>query len=161
MALVDNNPIHCRIARSRFKNVANSSPTADSGVTNTPLLRLADADSATLHTIPSFLHRCAMSPRNAINGTTTTVVPPCSAHAGNMNNKLLPAPVGITATTGLSPAVIALIAASCTPRNLASSPIMRFSCALASIFLSRCHRSTLASSASLSNGALFRLLLLL
>ncbi|KAI0567853.1 hypothetical protein Alg130_12463 [Pyrenophora tritici-repentis] len=38
---------------------------------------------------------------------------------------------------------------------------MRFSCALASIFLSRCHRSTLASSASLSNGALFRLLLLL
>ncbi|CAE7208678.1 hypothetical protein PTTW11_09879 [Pyrenophora teres f. teres] len=102
-----------------------------------------------------------MSPRNAINGTTTTVVPPCSAHAGNMNNKLLPAPVGITATTGLSPALIALIAASCTPRNLASSPIMRFSCALASIFLSRCHRSTLASSASLSNGALFRLLLLL
>ncbi|KAG9382296.1 RecQ Superfamily II DNA helicase [Pyrenophora tritici-repentis] len=56
-----------------------------------------------------------MSPRNAINGTTTTVVPPCSAHAGNMNNKLLPAPVGITATTGLSPAVMALIAASCTP----------------------------------------------
>ncbi|KAF1922378.1 uncharacterized protein M421DRAFT_35591, partial [Didymella exigua CBS 183.55] len=51
-----------------------------------------------------------MSPRSEINGTTTTVVPPCSAHAGNMNNMLLPAPVGITATTGLSPATIASMA---------------------------------------------------
>ncbi|KAF1828318.1 hypothetical protein BDW02DRAFT_454764, partial [Decorospora gaudefroyi] len=51
-----------------------------------------------------------MSPRNAINGTTTTVVPPCSAYTGNMNNKLLPALVGITATTGLFPVTIALIA---------------------------------------------------
>ncbi|OAL42730.1 hypothetical protein IQ07DRAFT_475808, partial [Pyrenochaeta sp. DS3sAY3a] len=51
-----------------------------------------------------------MSPRNDTNGTTTTVVPPCSAHDGNMNNMLLPAPVGITATTGLSLATIALIA---------------------------------------------------
>ncbi|KAF2022980.1 hypothetical protein EK21DRAFT_18376, partial [Setomelanomma holmii] len=51
-----------------------------------------------------------MSPRNAINGMTTTVVPPCSAHAGNMNNKLFPPPVGITAMMGLSPATIAAMA---------------------------------------------------
>ncbi|KAI0603907.1 RecQ Superfamily II DNA helicase [Pyrenophora tritici-repentis] len=103
----------CRVARSRFKNVANSSPTADSGVTNTTAAASGGRRLChSTHDIPSFLHRCAMSPRNAINGTTTTVVPPCSAHAGNMNNKLLPAPVGITATTGLSPAVMALIAAS-------------------------------------------------
>ncbi|KAF2803438.1 uncharacterized protein BDZ99DRAFT_372801, partial [Mytilinidion resinicola] len=53
-----------------------------------------------------------MSPCNAINGTTTTIIPPCSAHAGNINNKLFPALVGITATTGLLPAVIVAIASS-------------------------------------------------
>ncbi|KAF1924228.1 uncharacterized protein M421DRAFT_30851, partial [Didymella exigua CBS 183.55] len=51
-----------------------------------------------------------MSPRSEINGTTTTVVPPCSAHASNMNNMLLPALVSITATTGLLPATIASMA---------------------------------------------------
>ncbi|KAF1828106.1 hypothetical protein BDW02DRAFT_481804, partial [Decorospora gaudefroyi] len=51
-----------------------------------------------------------MSPRNAINRITTTVVPPCSAYAGNINNKLFLPPVSITATTGLSPAMIAYIA---------------------------------------------------
>ncbi|KAF1828072.1 hypothetical protein BDW02DRAFT_469540, partial [Decorospora gaudefroyi] len=51
-----------------------------------------------------------MSPRNAINRITTIVVLPCSAYAGNMNNKLFPPPVGITATTGLSPAMIACMA---------------------------------------------------
>jgi hypothetical protein len=56
-----------------------------------------------------------MSLRNAINRTTIIVVLPCSAYASNINNKLFPAPVGMIATTGLSPAVIALIAASCTP----------------------------------------------
>ncbi|KAF2866457.1 hypothetical protein BDV95DRAFT_450159, partial [Massariosphaeria phaeospora] len=51
-----------------------------------------------------------ISLRNAINGTTTTVVPLCSANASNINNKLLPLPVGITATTKLSLAMIALMA---------------------------------------------------
>ncbi|KAF2813647.1 uncharacterized protein BDZ99DRAFT_381334, partial [Mytilinidion resinicola] len=56
-----------------------------------------------------------ISPYNAINGTTTTIIPPCSAYASNINNKLFPALVGITATTGLSPAVIVAIIFSCTP----------------------------------------------
>ncbi|KAH7012423.1 hypothetical protein B0J12DRAFT_542156, partial [Macrophomina phaseolina] len=51
-----------------------------------------------------------ISLRNDFNDTTTTVVPPGSAHAGNINNTLLPAPVSITATTGLYPAFIASIA---------------------------------------------------
>jgi hypothetical protein len=60
--------------------------------------------------MPNLLQRLFMSPRNAINGTTTTVVPPGSTHAGNINNMLLPSPVGITVTTGLTPAWIASIA---------------------------------------------------
>ncbi|KAF2802548.1 uncharacterized protein BDZ99DRAFT_401218, partial [Mytilinidion resinicola] len=56
-----------------------------------------------------------ISPCNAINSTITTIIPPCSAHAGNINNKLFPALVSITATTGLSPAVIIAITSSCTP----------------------------------------------
>ncbi|KAF2865193.1 hypothetical protein BDV95DRAFT_444260, partial [Massariosphaeria phaeospora] len=51
-----------------------------------------------------------ISLRNVINGTTTTVVPPCSANASNINNKLLLPLVSITATTKLSPAIIALMA---------------------------------------------------
>ncbi|KAF1828104.1 hypothetical protein BDW02DRAFT_513235 [Decorospora gaudefroyi] len=51
-----------------------------------------------------------MSPRNAINRITTIVVPLYSAYAGNINNKLFPPPISITATTGLSPAIIACIA---------------------------------------------------
>ncbi|KAF2814500.1 uncharacterized protein BDZ99DRAFT_379865, partial [Mytilinidion resinicola] len=52
---------------------------------------------------------------NAINSTTTTIIPPCSAYAGNINNKLFPILVSITTTTGLSPAVIIAIASFCTP----------------------------------------------
>ncbi|KAF2818021.1 uncharacterized protein BDZ99DRAFT_375130, partial [Mytilinidion resinicola] len=52
---------------------------------------------------------------NAINGTITTIIPPCSAYAGNINNKLFPVLVSITATTGLLPAVIIAIISSCTP----------------------------------------------
>jgi hypothetical protein len=40
-----------------------------------------------------------MSPRNAINSTTTTIILPYSAYASNINNMLLPAPISITATT--------------------------------------------------------------
>ena len=86
-----------------------------------------------------FVHRRFISSRNAINGTTTIVVPPYSANASNINNKLLPLLVGITATTRLSPATIALIASSYTPRNSALLPIIRLSYLLLSIFLSRCY----------------------
>ncbi|KAF2801257.1 uncharacterized protein BDZ99DRAFT_357500, partial [Mytilinidion resinicola] len=51
-----------------------------------------------------------ISPYNAINSTITTIIPPCSAHASNINNKLFPILVGITATTRLLPAVIIAIA---------------------------------------------------
>ncbi|KAH7010960.1 hypothetical protein B0J12DRAFT_778721, partial [Macrophomina phaseolina] len=44
--------------------------------------------------------------RNDFNGTTTTIVPPGSTYAGNINNTLLPAPVSITTTTGLYPILI-------------------------------------------------------
>ena len=76
-----------------------------------------------------------MFPRNAINGTTTTVVPLYLAYAGNINNMLFSALVGITATTGLLLAIIALIASFCTPRNLAALPIICCNCAAVSILL--------------------------
>jgi hypothetical protein len=77
-----------------------------------------------------------------------------------MNNMLLPAPVGITATTGLSPAIIAWMACCCSPLNLAASSIIRFNWAAVSIFLNRACRYILASAASLLNGAFFYFLLL-
>ncbi|KAK1957243.1 hypothetical protein LY78DRAFT_563160, partial [Colletotrichum sublineola] len=53
-----------------------------------------------------------MSPRNATNGVTTIVTPSGAQYAGNMNDKLLPPPVPVTCTTGLSPRMIAWITAS-------------------------------------------------
>jgi hypothetical protein len=67
-----------------------------------------------------------MSPYNVINRMTTTVIPPCLAYASNMNNKLFPPPVSMTATTGLSPAIIAAMASFCTLQNLAALSIIRF-----------------------------------
>jgi hypothetical protein len=43
-----------------------------------------------------------MSYRNATIGTITIVTPSRDAAAGNMNNKLLPPPVGIIAKTNAS-----------------------------------------------------------
>jgi hypothetical protein len=91
------------------------SPTAASGVTNT-----TDAHSCgrlplhSTHSIPNWSHRSLISPRNDTNGTTTTVNPPARAPhaAGNMNNMLLPPPVPITTTTGLSCRMIARNAGS-------------------------------------------------
>jgi hypothetical protein len=117
---------NCRVARNRFKNVANFSSTADSGVTNTTAAASGGRRPFyAAHNIPNNLHRRIMSPRNAINRITTTVVPLCSVYAGNMNNKLFPPPISITTTTGLSPATIAAIASSCTLRNWAVLPIIR------------------------------------
>jgi hypothetical protein len=151
---------NCRVVRNWFKNVANSSLTADLGVTNTTAAASGGRrPSYAVYAIPNTLHRRIMSPRNAINGMTTMVVLPYSAHAGNMNNKLFPPLVGITAMIGLSPAIIAAMAACCTLRNSAILLIIRFNCAVVSIFLNRPYQSIRASSASLSNGALFRFLL--
>ncbi|KAF2877734.1 hypothetical protein BDV95DRAFT_482168, partial [Massariosphaeria phaeospora] len=77
--------------------------------------------------------------RNAINSTTIIVVLLCFANASNINNKLLLSLVSITATTKLSPAIIALIAFFCTLRNLALLLIIRLSCLLLSIFFSCCY----------------------
>ncbi|KAK7191964.1 hypothetical protein PSPO01_02413 [Paraphaeosphaeria sporulosa] len=76
-----------------------------------------------------------MSPYNVINGIITMVVPPYSTHAGNINNMLLPAPIGITATTGLSPPIITLMASFYTLRNVAVLPTIRYNCLVASIIL--------------------------
>ncbi|GME47479.1 Helicase [Neofusicoccum parvum] len=103
----------CLIALSRFKNVMNSSLSAASGVTSTTDSasggRLA---SYSAQRMPSLLQRSFMSARSAMSGTTTTVVPPGSVQAGSMNKMLFLAPVGITATTGLTPAWMAVTASS-------------------------------------------------
>jgi len=130
---------------------------AFSGVTNT-----IDALSGGLrpvhvaHRIPNFSHRCAMSFRNAFNGTTTTVTPLGSTHAGNMNNMLLPAPVGMTATMGLSPLWTASIASACTLWNDTSFCIIRPNSAVAFIYCNRIRLFNRSSPASSSNGHLFR-----
>ena len=129
---------------------------ADSGVTNTMAAALGGQRlSYSAHDIPSSLHCCIMSLRSETNGTTTTVVPPCSAYAGNINSMLLPALVGITATIRLSPAIIALIASFCTPLNFAFLPFICWSCAARSIFRNRSSLSILALLALLLNGAFF------
>ncbi|TKA25364.1 hypothetical protein B0A49_13553, partial [Cryomyces minteri] len=70
-----------------------------------------------------------------------------------MNAKLFPPPVGITTTTGLSPRMIAVTPSFWTPLNFAASPCNRLNCSSTSVVLNFFHRSTLASSASTSNGA--------
>ncbi|KAH7010949.1 hypothetical protein B0J12DRAFT_587064, partial [Macrophomina phaseolina] len=60
--------------------------------------------------------------RNDFNGTTTTIVLPGSTYAGNINNTLLPAPVGITTTTGLYSTIIASNTGFYTLRKTASLP---------------------------------------
>ncbi|GME36747.1 Helicase [Neofusicoccum parvum] len=95
----------CLIVLSRFKNVMNSSLSAASGVTST--IDSASGSRLASHSaqlMPSLLQRSLMSARSATSGTTTTVVPPGSVQAGSMNEVLFPAPVGITTTTGLTPA---------------------------------------------------------
>ncbi|RHZ43059.1 uncharacterized protein CDV56_100432 [Aspergillus thermomutatus] len=93
-----------RIHRNRFKNIWKSGLTADLGVTNT--INAASGGrrlSHATHEIPSCWHQRCISARHATSGTIIMVVPPGAANAGTMNNMLLPLPVGITATIGLSP----------------------------------------------------------
>ncbi|KAK7178435.1 hypothetical protein PSPO01_15519 [Paraphaeosphaeria sporulosa] len=66
-----------------------------------------------------------MSPRNTINGMIIIVIPPYLAYAGNINNMLLPTPINITATMGLSPPIITLMASFYTLWNVTILPTMR------------------------------------
>ena len=94
-----------------------------------------------------------MSSRNAINGTTTTLVPPTLYHAGSRNAKLLSPPMRITSTMGLSPSMIALIAAAWTPRNTLPLSIIYISDYYTSVFYSRFRRAIYASYISRLNSA--------
>src|SRR5271168_4522861 len=100
---------------------------ADSGVTNT-----MDAVSCGLrlshctHSIRASLHCLSKSSCNEHNGTMTTVVPPLTQYAGNMNNMLFPSLVAMILTIGLCPVIMACIVFSYNPRNSAFSPINSF-----------------------------------
>src|SRR5271155_3627781 len=101
-------------------NVANVFVTADSGVTNTIGavscgLRL----SHWTHSMRDSLHRLSKSSCNEHNGIITTVVPPLTQYAGNMNNMLFPSPVAMILTMGLCPVMMACMLFSCNPRNSA------------------------------------------
>jgi hypothetical protein len=97
-------------------------------------------------------HRTTISVRNAFNSTTTIVTPPTCTNAGNINNTLLPDPVGITITIGLSPYWIVCIASPYTLRIVTFLYIIYYNSAIASIRRNTTCRSVLASSASSSNG---------
>jgi hypothetical protein len=76
-----------------------------------------------------------MSLCNAINRITTIVVLPYSTYTSNINNKLFLLPISITATIGLLPAIIVLIASCYTLQNLAILLIIYFNYIVVSIFL--------------------------
>ncbi|CAG8187824.1 unnamed protein product [Penicillium nalgiovense] len=137
----------------RFKNPMKSGPSADSGVTSTIFASSAGCRlSHSMHRIFNRWHRRCISLRNAINGTTTTVVPPAT-HAGNMNNTLLPPPVGITVIIGLCPCWIASIAGPWTPRNrTSSSPIIFCNSGCIGVSCNFHRRSWRLRSASISHG---------
>ena len=76
----------------------------DSGVTNIIDAVLGGRQlSYAIHNMLSSWHHHIISACNATSGTITIVVPPGVVNAGTMNNILFPLPVGMTATTGLSP----------------------------------------------------------
>lgn len=122
------------VARNWFKNVMNDSPTADLGITiTTTTLSRGLRLSHLVYNMPSSLYYYIISLHNTINRTTTIVMPPCSTHAGNINNMLLPTLVSIMATMGLLPATIALMAAYYILRNSAFSPTICFNCTVVSM----------------------------
>src|SRR5271167_3874746 len=96
------------VLRNRLMYVLNVLVTADSGVTNT-----MDAVSCGLrlshwtHSMRASLHRLSKSSCNEHNGIITTVVPPLTQYAGNINDKLFPSPVAIMLTMGLCPVMMA------------------------------------------------------
>src|SRR5450432_4627880 len=107
--------------------VLNVLVTADSGVTNT-----MDAVSCGLrlshwtHSMRASLHRLSKSSFYEHNGIMTTVVPPLTQYAGNINNMLFPSPVAIILIMGLCPVMMAWMVFSYNPRNSAFSPINSF-----------------------------------
>ena len=88
-------------------------------------------------------HRCIKLPWNDINGTTTTVVPVLILRAGNMNNKLFPAPVPMMTNMGVLFFIMACNTSSCSLRNLAPSPT-------SAPIASGCRRFAIASTRSIA-----------
>ena len=77
--------------------------------------------SYSAYRIPFSLLHSHMSCRNATIGTITIVTLSCDTTAGNINNKLLPLPVGMIAKTNASsPWMMAHNAASWIPLKPAS-----------------------------------------
>src|SRR5579862_9760957 len=112
---------------NRLMNVLNVLVMADSGVTNIMDAVLCGLRlSYCTHSIQASLHRLSKSSCNEHNGIITTVVPPLTQYAGNINNKLFPSPVAITLTIGLCPVMMACMVFSCKPRNSAFCPINSF-----------------------------------
>ncbi|KAG9241065.1 hypothetical protein BJ878DRAFT_428922 [Calycina marina] len=106
--------------------------------------------------IPALIHLSCKLRSNVFNGTTTTVVPDFWLWAGNWNNKLLPAPVPMITTTGLTFCMILVMASSCLPLNVAPSPTILFNSAWISTVRNRFHRAICASCISSSGVPRFR-----
>ena len=147
------------VCPNRCKNVWNRSRMAASGVTKT--IDLSSIDLFPSHSptdTPALSLRPLMSWRNVTNGTTTTVTPPTPTDAGNMNNMLLPPPVGITTTILPSPLWMADNASPCALRNHTSSPIIHFISPATSMCRTRCSRSMRDRLLCAWNGSPLRLI---
>ena len=133
------------VTRILFMNVWKASSLTASGVMNT-----IDAASAGLRPSyattcsPANSHLCRRSCRRESSGTTTIVRPALSQAAGSINIRLLPPPVGIIITTGLSPRKIAWIPTCCAPRNSACSLYIALNCVVALTVLRPRHLIRLA-----------------
>lgn len=85
----------------------------DLGVTN--IMNIASGGcwlSYAIYDILSSWHRRIILACNATSGTIIIVVPLGAVNMGTINNMLFPLPIGMTATTGLSPCWMACIAGS-------------------------------------------------
>lgn len=117
----------CCTNRSRFKNNWKSGVTVDLGVTSMMDALLGGRRlSYTTYKMPSCWYYHWKSCRSASSGMTTTVVPPGSTYAGSMKSMLFLPPIGMTATTGLSPSWMVRSAGPCTPRSWMSFCTMRW-----------------------------------
>jgi hypothetical protein len=69
-----------------------------------------------IQSTPLFYARSTKSSTNAVNGTTTTLVPAPLTNAGNMNNTLLPPPVGNITINDSRPLILMIfsIASPCS-----------------------------------------------
>lgn len=107
---------------------------------------------------PILLPRYVMSWCNVTNGTTTTVTPPLPTAASNINNMLLPAPVGMTTTIFPSLFLMADNASPYALRNDTSFPIIHDISSIMFIYRTRCSRSMRDRLLCASNGSPLRLM---